>query len=59
MDKLRRELEAVIQSPETQKRLMADAAVPMVMSRADMRRMIHNDVKKWREVAKSAGIKVN
>jgi len=59
MDKLRRELEAVIQSPETQKRLMADAAVPMVKSRAEMRRMIHSDVKKWRDVARSAGIKVN
>jgi len=59
MEKLRRELNAVIQSPETQKRLLADAAVPLVMSRADIRRMIHSDVKKWREVAKTAGIKVN
>ena len=59
MDKLRRELNAVIEAPETQKRLLADAAVPLVMPRADIRRMIHSDVKKWREVAKTAGIKVN
>ena len=58
LEKLRREFTAVIQDPDTQKRLLTDAAVPLTMTRAEMRKMIHNDVKKWREVAKSAGISV-
>ena len=35
-----------------------DAAEPRIMSPSDMRKMIHNDLKKWTEVAKTAGIKV-
>jgi len=57
-EKLRKELTAIIQDPETQKRLLADAAEPKTMSPADMRRMIRSDRKKWSDVAKVAGIKV-
>jgi hypothetical protein len=35
-----------------------DAAEPRIISPADFRKMIHNDVKKWKDVAASAGIHV-
>ena len=57
-DKLRSEIAAVIRDPETQKRLLADAAEPRVMTAAQMRKMIHDDVRKWRDVARTANIKV-
>ena len=58
LDKLRTEITAVLQDPETRKRLLADAAEPLSMTPAEMRKMIHADVKKWRDVAATAGIKV-
>jgi tripartite-type tricarboxylate transporter receptor subunit TctC len=58
MNRLHKEITAVIQDPETQKRLLADAAVPMNRSPAEMRKLIRAGVKKWREVARVAGIKV-
>jgi tripartite-type tricarboxylate transporter receptor subunit TctC len=57
-DRIRKELTAVLDEPETQKRLLTEAAVPMAMTPAQMRKMIHADVKKWRDVARTAGIKV-
>jgi tripartite-type tricarboxylate transporter receptor subunit TctC len=57
-DKFRRELTAVLDQPDTQKHLLTDAAVPLKMTPAEMRKMIHADVKKWRDVAMTAGIKV-
>jgi len=57
-ERLRREITAVIQDPETQKRLLADAAEPRTLSPGEMRKMIRDDVKKWRDVARTAGIKV-
>ena len=58
MGKLHRDITAVLHDPDTQKRLLTDAAVPIEMTPAEMRKMIHADVKKWRDVASSAGIKV-
>ena len=58
LDKLRGEITTVLQDPETKKRLLADAAEPLAMTPAEMRKMIHADVKKWRDVALTAGIKV-
>jgi tripartite-type tricarboxylate transporter receptor subunit TctC len=57
-DKLEKEFSAVIQDPETKKRLLADAAEPLIKTPAEMRQMVRSDVKKWRDVAASAGIKV-
>jgi tripartite-type tricarboxylate transporter receptor subunit TctC len=57
-ERIRKELNAVLNEPDTQKKLLTDAAVPMIMTPAQMRRMVHSDVKKWREIAKTAGIKV-
>ena len=57
-DKLRSELNGILQDPDTKKRLQMDAAEPRTISPADFRKLIHNDVKKWKDVAKSAGIRV-
>ena len=57
-ERLRRELNAILEQPETQKRLTADAAEPRSMAPADMRRMIAADVRRWKEVARVAGISV-
>jgi len=59
LDKLRRELAAVLQDPETQKRLLAEAAEPLTLTPAEMRTKLRDDRKKWADVAKQAGIRVN
>jgi tripartite-type tricarboxylate transporter receptor subunit TctC len=56
LEKLRREITAVLQDPATKKRLLADAAEPQIMTPAEMRKMIQSERKKWTEVAKQAGI---
>ena len=58
MGKLQGEINTVLQDPETKKRLLADAAEPLAMTPAEMRKMISADVRKWRDVAATAGIKV-
>lgn len=58
MGKLRSEIAAVLAQPETQQRLVADAAEPKTMTPTDMRNMIRADVRKWTEVARVAGIRV-
>jgi len=57
-EKLRREFTAILQDPETLKRLAAEAAEPRTMTPAELRRMISNDRKKWADVAQQAGIRV-
>ncbi|MBI2296229.1 MAG: tripartite tricarboxylate transporter substrate binding protein [Betaproteobacteria bacterium] len=58
LEKLRREFTAILQEPETKKRLLADAAEPEILTPAELRKVIHNDRKRWAEVAKQAGIHV-
>jgi tripartite-type tricarboxylate transporter receptor subunit TctC len=58
MEKLRREITAVLLDPETKKRLLADSAEPMNLTQAEFRKLIHDDKKKWTDVAKQAGIRV-
>jgi tripartite-type tricarboxylate transporter receptor subunit TctC len=58
MEKLRREMTAVLDDGQTRQRLVADAAEPLAMSPNEMRRMIHADVAKWVEVARVAGIRL-
>ena len=58
MEKLRREITAVLLDPETQKRLLADSAEPMNLTQAEFRKMIQDDKKKWTDVAKQAAIRV-
>ena len=58
MDKLRQEFAAILKDPETLKRLAADAAEPQLLAPAEMRKMVHDDVQRWRGVAQTAGIRV-
>jgi tripartite-type tricarboxylate transporter receptor subunit TctC len=58
MDKLRREFSAVLADPETRRRLAADAAEPLALKPPEFRKMIHDDVNKWRAVAKQADIQL-
>jgi tripartite-type tricarboxylate transporter receptor subunit TctC len=58
-DKLRREIVAVLQASDTRKWLAANAAAEtQINTPAEIRKMVHDDIKKWTEVAKTAGIKV-
>lgn len=58
MEKLRGEITAVLQEPETKKRLAADSAEPMNLTQPEFRKMINDDKKKWTDIAKQAGIRV-
>ncbi|MBI1965633.1 MAG: tripartite tricarboxylate transporter substrate binding protein [Betaproteobacteria bacterium] len=58
IEKLRREITAVLEDPETKKRLLADAAEPRIVTPGELRNIIRNDKKKWAGVAKQAGIRV-
>ena len=58
LERLRREIAAVMQEPETTKRLQADSAEPMNLTPAEFRKLIHDEVKKWADIAKQAGIRV-
>ena len=51
LGRLRREITAVLQDPETTKRLQADSPKPMNLTPAEFRTMIDDDVKKWTDVA--------
>lgn len=57
-DKLRREFAAILQDPETQKRLAAEAAEPRNLTPAEFRKMVRDEVRTWRGVAQTAGIHV-
>jgi tripartite-type tricarboxylate transporter receptor subunit TctC len=57
-EKLRREFTAVLQDPETLKRLAADAAEPQLLSPPEFRKMVGDEVRTWRGVAQTAGIRV-
>ena len=57
-DRLRSEFTAILQDPETLKRLAAEAAEPRNVTPAEFRKIVHDDVKKWKEVARTAGIRV-
>ena len=57
--KLTKVFSEILQDPGTKKRLEAEAAEPRQMEPEEMRRFIRDEVKKWTEVAKNAGIHVN
>ena len=58
LDKLHREITAVLRQPETQKLLATEAAEIRIVSPAEFRKYIHEEVRKWTGVAKEAGIRV-
>jgi len=58
--KLGSAIAAVLRDPTTRKWLQNNAAAEaQISSPAEIRKMIHNDVGKWKGVAKTAGIRVN
>lgn len=56
--KLGRELTAVLQDPDTKKRLAAEAAEPEILTPAEFRKKIRVERRKWAELAKQAGIQM-
>ncbi len=58
LDKLHREITAVLRQPETQKLLATEAAEIRIVSPAELRKFINDEVRKWTGVAKEAGIRV-
>ena len=59
LERLRRELTAAVRDPETQKWLAGEAAETQTLTPAELRKLIHSERKKWADVAKQAGIRVN
>jgi tripartite-type tricarboxylate transporter receptor subunit TctC len=57
--RLTRTFSEILQDPATRKRLMSEAAEPRDLPPQEIRKLIADEVKKWTEVAASAGIKVN
>lgn len=55
---IHREITAVLADPDTKKRLLADAAVPLSKTPAEFRKLIAAEIEKWRGVAKRAHIVV-
>jgi tripartite-type tricarboxylate transporter receptor subunit TctC len=57
-DKLRREFVAVLQDPDTTKKLATDSAEPINLAPPEFRKLIQSELKKWSVVAKEAKIRV-
>jgi tripartite-type tricarboxylate transporter receptor subunit TctC len=57
-DKLRREFTAILEDPDTLKRLAAEAAEPRNLTPAEFRQLVRDEVRTWRGVAQTAGIHV-
>lgn len=58
VDRLHREFTTILSEPETHDRLAADAAETLIVTPAEFGKFMHDDVQKWTEVAKQAGIHV-
>jgi tripartite-type tricarboxylate transporter receptor subunit TctC len=55
---LQKEIGGLLADPQTHKRLLADAAEPMMKSPDEFRQLISEEISRWRVVAKEAGIVV-
>jgi tripartite-type tricarboxylate transporter receptor subunit TctC len=55
--RLNAEIAAILRDPDTAKRLTAEAAEPLISSPQEFRRLIADDLAKWKKVALGAGIK--
>jgi len=58
IEKLHDEINAILTDPEIRSRLAADAAETLIMTPGEFRKMIHDEVNKWTQVAKEADIRV-
>jgi tripartite-type tricarboxylate transporter receptor subunit TctC len=57
-EKLRNVFGAILTEPATLKHLATDAAEPLQLTPTEFRKMVHDDVKRWRGVAQTAGIRL-
>ena len=57
--KLTRSFAEILREAETRQRLQSEAAEPREMEPEQMRRFIQDEVRKWTDVAKGAGIRVD
>lgn len=58
IEKLHAELKKAVTDPEVQKRIAADAGVPMTTPLADIEPMVKAEIAKWSDVVKRANIKI-
>jgi tripartite-type tricarboxylate transporter receptor subunit TctC len=58
IEKLHAELKKAVTDPEVQKRIAADAGVPMSTPLADIEPMVKAEIAKWSDVVKRANIKI-
>lgn len=58
VEKLHAELKKAVTDPEVQKRIAADAGVPMTTPLADIEPMVKAEIAKWADVVKRANIKI-
>ena len=56
IQKLNKEIAAVLQMPETAKRFAVDSAEVFISTPAEIRKMIPADIAKWEKVARDAGM---
>ena len=59
LERLRRELTEILKDPKTKELLAADAAEVQIATPGEFRKLIHDEVLKWKDVAKTAGIRVD
>lgn len=59
VDRLNKELQAIVAEPETRTRMAAQAIVPGGSSPEALRRWIQEDTERWRKVIAEAGIKAD
>jgi tripartite-type tricarboxylate transporter receptor subunit TctC len=58
IDKLNDEINAIVAEPDTRARLVGLGVRPLSMTSAEFGRLIADDTEKWREVIRSANIKI-
>lgn len=57
IQRMNTEINAVLKTPDFEKRLRNEAAEPVIQSPEDLRRHVTTEMEKWRKLAKLAGIK--
>ncbi|HUP94531.1 MAG TPA: tripartite tricarboxylate transporter substrate binding protein [Burkholderiales bacterium] len=58
LNKLHRQFNAIVSDTATRERLAAEAADVMTLKPPEFRQLIHDDVKKWSDIAKRADIRL-
>jgi tripartite-type tricarboxylate transporter receptor subunit TctC len=57
LDKLNKEVTAILTMPETAKRFAAEGAEPEIKTPSELRQMVKADIGRWEKVARDAGMK--